>query len=42
LQKRDLWFLITPLSVVQKGDYSDNAKKVSIFKDVMLELEKNN
>lgn len=40
LQRKDNWFLIIPLSVVQKGDYSDIEKKVTNFKDYMLNYKK--
>ena len=40
LQRKDNWFLIIPLSVIQKGDYSDIEKKVTNFKDYMLNYNK--
>jgi glycosyl transferase family 25 len=40
LQKSDQWFLITPLTVVQKEDYSDIEKKVVHYKKVMTDLDK--
>ena len=40
LQRKDNWFLIIPLSVVQKGDYSDIEKKVTNFKSYMLNYNK--
>ncbi len=40
LQKRDRWFLITPLTVVQKADYSDIEKKVTNYKSIMTDLDK--
>lgn len=40
LQKNDNWYLIIPLSVVQKEDYSDIEKKVTNFKKYMLDYNK--
>jgi len=40
LQKRDLWFLITPLTVVQREDYSDIEKKKTNYSRMMTDLEK--
>jgi len=40
LQKRDNWFLITPLTVVQKDNYSDIEKKVTNYSKLMLDLDK--
>jgi len=40
LQKRDKWFLIIPLSVIQSKDYSDIEKKVTDFKSFMLNYNK--
>lgn len=40
LQKRHRWFLITPLTVVQKPDYSDIEKRVTNYTDIMTDLEK--
>lgn len=40
LQQKDNWFLIIPLSVVQKEDYSDIEKKVTNFKSYMLNYNK--
>jgi GR25 family glycosyltransferase involved in LPS biosynthesis len=42
LQRRDLWFLITPLSVIQKEDYSNLANKDVDYTNLMLELDGNN
>lgn len=40
LQQQDNWFLIIPLSVVQKEDYSDIEKKVTNFQNYMLNYNK--
>ena len=40
LQKTDRWFLLTPLTVVQKDDYSDIEKKVTNYSKLMLDLDK--
>ena len=40
LQKIDRWFLIIPLTVVQREDYSDIEKKVINYKNVMTDLSK--
>ena len=40
LQKCDRWFLIVPLTVVQKTDYSDIEKKMTNYKNVMCDLDK--
>lgn len=40
LQERDKWFLITPLTVTQKEDYSDIEKKTTNYTRVMIDLEK--
>ena len=40
LQERGKWFLITPLTVTQKEDYSDIEKKETNYSRVMLDLEK--
>jgi len=40
LQKIDRWFLIVPLTVVQREDYSDIEKKVINYKDIMTDLDK--
>lgn len=38
--KKDKWFLITPLTVVQKDNYSDIEKKVTNYSKLMLDLDK--
>jgi glycosyl transferase family 25 len=40
LQKMDRWFLIIPLTVVQREDYSDIEKKVINYKKLMTDLSK--
>jgi len=40
LQVIDNWFLITPLTVVQRGDYSDIEKRNINYKCTMLQLTK--
>lgn len=40
LQKKDYWFLITPLSVIQREDYSDIEKKNTNYSNAMLDLDK--
>jgi len=40
LQRNDNWYLIIPLSVVQKEDYSDIEKKVTNFQKYMLDYNK--
>jgi len=40
LQREDNWYLIIPLSIVQKEDYSDIEKKVTNFKQYMLNYNK--
>ena len=40
LQEKDNWFLITPLSVIQRADYSDIEKKNINYKYVMTMLNK--
>ena len=40
LQAVDNWFLITPLTVVQREDYSDIEKKVINYQDAMTDLDK--
>ena len=39
LQQRDRWFLIIPLTVIQKEGYSDLAGKIISYKEFMLNLE---
>lgn len=40
LQREDNWYLIIPLTVVQKEDYSDIEKRVTNFKNYMLNYNK--
>lgn len=40
LQDKDLWFLITPLSVVQREDYSDIEKKTTNYSKLMTDMDK--
>jgi len=40
LQEKDLWFLITPLTVVQREDYSDIEKKKISYIDLMTNIDK--
>jgi GR25 family glycosyltransferase involved in LPS biosynthesis len=40
LQKQHKWFLIVPLTVVQKIDYSDIEKKMTNYKNGMVDLDK--
>jgi glycosyl transferase family 25 len=40
LQKTDNWYLIIPLSVVQREDYSDIEKKVTNYQKLMTDLDK--
>jgi len=40
LQDKDLWFLITPLSVVQREDYSDIEKRRTNYTKIMVDLDK--
>ena len=40
LQQRDLWFLIVPLTVVQRTDYSDIEKRMVNYKRTMTDLDK--
>lgn len=40
LQKKDRWFLITPLTVTQRQDYSNIEKRVTNFVNIMLDLDK--
>jgi|LakMenEpi03Aug12_release.lakeMendotaPanAssembly.Ray.scaffolds.fasta_scaffold20308_4 GR25 family glycosyltransferase involved in LPS biosynthesis len=40
LQRQDDWFLITPLSVVQREDYSDIEQRVTNYGHLMLDLDK--
>ena len=40
LQKQDKWFLIIPLTVTQREDYSDIEKRPTNYKRVMTSLDK--
>jgi len=40
LQKTHNWFLLTPLSVIQRPDISDVEKRVTNYKSAMLDLDK--
>jgi len=40
LQEKDNWFIITPLSVVQREDYSDIEKKEINYSKLMLDINK--
>jgi len=40
LQKLDKWYLITPLTVTQREDYSDIEKRPTNYTNVMLDLNK--
>lgn len=40
LQTRDNWYLIIPLTVMQREDYSDIEKKVTNYNNVMTDLNK--
>jgi GR25 family glycosyltransferase involved in LPS biosynthesis len=40
LQRHDNWFLLTPLSVIQRADISDIEKRPTNYKSVMLDLDK--
>ena len=40
LQMKDSWYLITPLSVVQREDYSDIEKKQTNYMNMMVDLDK--
>ena len=40
LQRQHRWFLITPLSVVQREDYSDIEQRVTNYGHLMLDLNK--
>jgi hypothetical protein len=42
LQLKDRWFLITPLTVVQREDYSDIEERVVNYEKVMVDLDKEN
>jgi hypothetical protein len=40
LQQRDNWYLLTPLTVVQREGYSDIEKRVTNFVKAMTDLDK--
>jgi GR25 family glycosyltransferase involved in LPS biosynthesis len=40
LQEKHSWFLITPLSVIQREDYSDIEKKYTNYSKIMVDLDK--
>ena len=40
LQKRDNWFLIIPLTVTQREDYSDIEKRPTNYTNAMIDLDK--
>lgn len=40
IQEKDYWYLITPLTVIQKSDYSDIEKKITNYSHLMLDLDK--
>lgn len=40
LQQQHRWFLIIPLTVVQRTDYSDIEKKIVDYKKIMTDLDK--
>jgi glycosyl transferase family 25 len=40
LQEKDNWYLITPLTVTQREDYSDIEKKLTNYTKVMTDLDK--
>jgi len=40
LQEKDNWFLITPLTVTQRADYSDIEKRSTNYTRVMTDLDK--
>jgi glycosyl transferase family 25 len=40
LQKRDNWYLIIPLSVTQREDYSDIEKRATNYAPAMLDIDK--
>jgi GR25 family glycosyltransferase involved in LPS biosynthesis len=42
LQRRDNWYLIIPLTVTQREDYSDIEKRPTNYSQVMLDLDKKN
>ena len=40
LQQRDKWLLVTPLSVVQRVDYSDIERRMTNYRKAMTDLDK--
>ena len=40
LQEKDNWYLITPLTVTQRQDYSDIEKRATNYTKVMIDLDK--
>lgn len=40
LQEKDNWYLITPLTVTQRDDYSDIEERNTSYSSIMLDLEK--
>ena len=40
LQKKDNWYMLIPSTIVQKEDYSDIEKKITNFKNYMLNFNK--
>jgi hypothetical protein len=40
LQERDRWYLIIPLTVTQREDYSDIEKRITNYSRSMLDLDK--
>jgi glycosyl transferase, family 25 len=40
LQQNGNWYLITPLTVIQREDYSDIEQKITKYSDLMLDLDK--
>ena len=40
LQQRDQWLLVTPLTVVQRVDYSDIERRMTNYRKVMTDLDK--
>jgi GR25 family glycosyltransferase involved in LPS biosynthesis len=41
LQQEDKWFLIVPLTVVQRADYSDIERRITNYTRAMTDLDKN-
>jgi len=40
LQKTDVWYMLTPLTVIQYENYSDIEKKTVNYRNLLLDLEK--